>query len=50
MKEARELIDAWESLEGNRNHSNKDIAQWLIKKMKPAMDKLRRKLNYGIIE
>lgn len=50
MKEAKEVIDAWESLEGGNNYSPATINDWLSYKMKPAMDKLRKKLKYGIQE
>jgi hypothetical protein len=44
-KEVKKLIEAWESLEGNKNYSPKDIERWLIKDMKPAIDSLRKKLK-----
>jgi len=48
MKEAKEVIDAWESLQGNQNYSPSAIDRWLNEDMKPVMDKLRNKLKYGI--
>lgn len=44
-KEVKKLIEAWESLEGDKHHSSKDIERWLIKDMKPAIDALRKKLK-----
>ena len=40
-KEVKNLIKAWESLEGDKNYTPKEIQKWLIEEMKPAIDKLR---------
>lgn len=44
-KEAKNLIEAWESLEGDKNYTPKEIEKWLIEKMKPAIDILRETFN-----
>lgn len=43
-----EMIDAWESLPGNKNYSAETIGYWLIKDMKPAIDNLRKMINRKI--
>ena len=45
MKEAREVIKAWDSLEGGQHHSIKVIENWLTSDMAPTIKKLREKLN-----
>ena len=39
------VITAWESLQGNRNYSPKDIENWLRDYMSPAINRLRAVLN-----
>jgi hypothetical protein len=41
----KEIVAAWESLEGNKNYSPREIADWLSEDMKPVMDKIREHLN-----
>lgn len=43
-KEVKNLIKAWESLEGNKRYTPKEIEIWLVEKMKPAVDSLRETL------
>ena len=47
IADAKAVVDAWESLEGGRRYSAKDIERWLINDMKPAIDMLRKKINGG---
>lgn len=47
IADAKVVVDAWESLEGGRRYSAKDIERWLINDMKPAIDMLRKKINGG---
>ncbi len=44
-KTAKEIIKAWESLEGDKRYSPHQIQKWLIEDMKPAIDKLRKELK-----
>lgn len=39
------LIAAWESLEGGRNYTAKEVGQWLLNDMKPAIDTLREDIK-----
>ena len=41
----KEIIEAWESLEGNKRYSPKEIEAWLIHDMKPVIDKARKVLR-----
>ncbi len=43
--EVKKLIKAWESLKGDENYTPKEIEKWLVNEMKPAIDKLRKKLK-----
>ncbi len=43
--EVKKLIKAWESLKGDKNYTPKEIEKWLVNEMKPAIDRLRKKLN-----
>jgi hypothetical protein len=36
------IIDAWENLEGGVDYSPKTIEDWLVKDMKPVIDKARK--------
>jgi len=36
-----EMVDAWESLEGDMKHTAKTVEKWLIFNMKPTVDKAR---------
>lgn len=44
-KEVENLIRAWESLEGDRNYSPREIGAWLKEEMSPAINILRAKLK-----
>jgi hypothetical protein len=44
IEDAREIIKAWESLEGGINYKPKEIQNWLINDMKPVIDKFRSKI------
>ncbi len=47
IKDAKEIVKAWEGIDGDRNYSPKVIEAWLKYTMKPAIDKLRKKIkNY----
>lgn len=35
------VIKAWDSLEGGRHYSPKQIERWLVDKMSPAMSRAR---------
>jgi len=39
------VVEAWESLEGGMNHSTADVAEWLSKKMAPAIQRARTALG-----
>lgn len=39
------IIIAWESLEGDKNYSPKEISKWLKEEMKPAIDDIRNHLK-----
>ena len=41
----KEIVEAWESLEGDRRHSPREIGDWLMDDMKPVMDKIRTHLK-----
>jgi len=41
----RELIAAWESLDGNRHYSSRKVEEWLADMMKPAIDNARAALT-----
>ena len=43
MKEARELIKAWESLDEG-HYTPRKIQKWLVDVMKPSIDHLREAL------
>lgn len=43
-KEVKNLLKAWESLEGNRNYTLKEIEKWLVEEMAPAINLLRETL------
>lgn len=45
IEDAKEVVAAWEALKGGRNYSGREIEQWLADYMKPAIDKLRSKIN-----
>ena len=45
IDDAKEMVAAWESLDGDRNYSPKNIERWLINDMKPVIDKFRAKIN-----
>ena len=38
----KDTIKAWESLEGDKHYSPREVETWLLLKMKPAIDQLRR--------
>ncbi len=40
-----ELVDAWESLEGDVRHTAKTVERWMMVKMKPAIDDARNFLG-----
>ncbi len=42
---AKNVIKACESLEGDQKYSPKQIEQWLMHKMQPAIDELRQQLK-----
>lgn len=39
------VLDAWNNLEGNKEYGKKDIEHWLIIKMAPAIDEIRKHLT-----
>lgn len=41
----REIVEAWESLEGDKNYGIKVVEKWLIDDMKPAIDNIRLALQ-----
>lgn len=45
VKEAQDVIKAWESLPGNKNYTPKEIQKWLVENMSPAINALRVKLK-----
>lgn len=45
MKEAKDVIKAWDKLEGDNFYTPKQIEEWLIKHMGPAIKKLRKALD-----
>ena len=48
IEDAKEMVLAWESLEGNRDYSPKEIERWLINDMKPVIDKFRAKIKNAL--
>lgn len=48
IDDAKEMVNAWESLEGGKNYSPKVIERWLINDMKPVIDKFRAKIKNAI--
>jgi hypothetical protein len=53
----RKVVKAWEALPGNQSYSRIVVQSWLIKDMKPAIDKARaalaaqpvQEVNYGVV-
>ena len=45
MKEAKNVIKAWDKLQGGTYHSPKAIENWLIDHLGPAIKELRTKLQ-----
>lgn len=45
LKASKKIIKAWDSLEGGMYHSANEFQDWLLKKMAPAMKKLRKTLE-----
>jgi len=45
IKDAKEVIKAWESLKGGRHYRPTTIQNWLVNDMKPVIDKLRKKIK-----
>lgn len=39
------VVNAWESLEGGRNHTPRDVERWLSDHMSPAINKARKALK-----
>ena len=39
------IVKAWESLEGDREYTPKEISAWLINKMSPSINKIRKELK-----
>lgn len=44
LAESKRIIKAWEKLDEGNHHPNV-IEHWLINDMKPAIDKLRKKMK-----
>lgn len=44
-KQAKKVIKAWESLKGDEKYTPKEIENWLVNEMKPAIDRLRKELK-----
>ncbi len=45
IKDAKEVVKAWESLKGGRHYHPTTIQNWLINDMKPVIEKLRKKIK-----
>lgn len=45
LKSAKELIEAWEVLPGDKRYTPKEIQSWLLDHMKPAIDDLKDKIK-----
>lgn len=45
VDDAKEVVTAWESLEGNKRYTPKEIERWLANDMKPVIDKIKAKIN-----
>lgn len=48
MKEAEELIKAWDALPGNRRYRSNEISNWLREHMQPAIQRLRDRLSHKV--
>lgn len=45
IEDAKEIVKAWEKLEGNKRYSPKEIGSWLLNDMAPVINKLREKIK-----
>jgi hypothetical protein len=44
-QDAKDIIKAWEKLPGGKRYSVREVQNWLIHIMSPAINKLRKKLK-----